>query len=98
MEPKDRFELSDIINSAREKNSLLARPPEKILEIYKNYFIAVDEGRIIGTVGFKIWNESQPEIISLVVLEEYRRLGIGCALLKECIKKIREKNFKTIIA
>ncbi len=96
---EDCFRISDIINSARKKHSLLERSPEEILSIYKNYFIAVSaEGKILGTVGFKIWGGDQPEIISFIVLEKYRNIGIGTALIEECIRKIRERNYKKIFA
>ncbi len=96
--PKNCFEINDLINSHLSENSLIKRGAGKILKNYKNHLVALEDKKIIGTIGFKVWHGRQPEIIAFVVKKEYRGRGIGTNLLNACIQKIKQKNYKTILA
>jgi ribosomal-protein-alanine N-acetyltransferase len=69
-------------------------------EIYNNkiahYFVAVMNNKIVGYIGF--WHMFQEvQITSIAVHPDYRRLGIGEALLDYIIDICEKNNVKEII-
>lgn len=59
------------------------------------YFIAKDNGKIIGYAGF--WSVSgEGDITNIAVLPEYRKRGIASALLESVIKKSRSLDLSLL--
>lgn len=59
------------------------------------YFIAKDNGKIIGYAGF--WSVSgEGDITNVAVLPEYRKRGIASALLESVIKKSRSLDLSLL--
>lgn len=55
------------------------------------YFVAKDEGKVIGYAGF--WHVAdEGDITNIAVAPEYRRRGIGSRLLEEIIRTAAEKK------
>lgn len=83
--------------------SSLSKRVEKMMRL-GNYqiFVACDSGKVVGFVGcvsylaFELENEGM-KIIALAVSKEYRRKGIGTALLKTAEQYAAENHFDVIL-
>lgn len=85
---------------------VLGRPRlnEDLLDISKNYldkgdmfWLAIDDNdRVIGTIGTKIFSDSDMWLKRLYVKPNYKRQGIGSALLTAVENFAVSKNIKTI--
>lgn len=95
---KDCMHISRFINDKSMGGILLERSPEQILEMWKNFSLAMDRKKIIGIAGFKVWPDDQPEIISLAVSDVYRGMGIGTKLVEHSLERIKERGFKVAFA
>ncbi|MFH1522848.1 MAG: GNAT family N-acetyltransferase [Patescibacteria group bacterium] len=93
---KDSVKLSKFIEKESFVDSVLRRSPEEIAQY--DYFIALYDNQVIGTIGYKIWEKDGPEIISHVVKTEFRGKSIGYKLIQKCMEKIRSKGYKTVFA
>lgn len=89
---KDYDAMLKIINSTKVETSVLKKTKEQLRKF--NYFVAIVNNVVIGTIGYKVWEKEKAEIISLVVAPEYRGKHIGTALVKYCIKILKEKGFQ----
>ncbi|MFA6973818.1 MAG: GNAT family N-acetyltransferase [Parcubacteria group bacterium] len=95
---KDCVRISRFINSKSMENVLLKRSTKQIIEMWKNFSLAMDGEKIVGVVGFKVWPDNQPEIISLAVNDVYRGMGIGTRLIEYILEKIKKRGFKLVFA
>ena len=59
--------------------------------------VAEDKGKVIGFIMSIFHNPTRIAIIdNLYVAEEYRRRGIGKDLVKECLKRLKERGLRYI--
>lgn len=63
-----------------------------------NFWIALDDNTLIGTVGLKKESGDLAYLKRMVVKKEFREQGLGIKLLETAIKFAKEHNFKTIFA
>lgn len=61
------------------------------------YMVAIIEGSIVGGCGIAGFNGSRDicELRKLFLLRESRGLGVGKALVSECLEYARQKGYKT---
>src|SRR5688572_27736230 len=57
---------------------------------WQNFFVAEDDGQIVGIRQVKVHAQGTREVASGFVLPEYRRQGISAVLMKEILA--REKD------
>lgn len=48
------------------------------------------DGKLVGYYSLAILSENEIELNNLAVLPEYRHMGIGAALLRDCFKRVEE--------
>jgi GNAT superfamily N-acetyltransferase len=72
----------------------------KIAETYggprDRFFVAEDNGEIVGTVGVKAENETDALLRRLFVDVKHRKHGYGSALMDKAIDFCREKKFSRV--
>ena len=85
-----------IINDPELESVVLKKSKEDIKN--NNYFIAKIDNKIVGVVGYKLWENgnTKPEVISLVVDKNYQGRGVGFDLVKFCLEEIKSKGFKSV--
>jgi amino-acid N-acetyltransferase len=89
-------------------NQLVALYPNDLSQShippYQDFFVAVDDGRVIGCCALEILykvGEDRPrlaEIRSLSVRPEYQRRGIGNNLVLLCKGRAKEANVYEVVA
>lgn len=63
-----------------------------------NFWIAIDSGEVVGTVGLLTKSSDLAYIKRMVLKKEYRGQGLGHDLLRTAIDFARSKNIQTIYA
>lgn len=63
-----------------------------------NFWVALDDESLIGTVGLKKESEDSAYLKRMVVKKEFRKQGLGIKLLETAIKFAKKHNYKTIYA
>lgn len=104
-ENTDIYALHDILDKDLGYNTELSALAERVNKMINcgNYhiFVACDNNRIVGFIGFvtflafEVKNECI-KIIALAVSKEYRRKGIGTELLKVVEEYAGNNNIQTI--
>lgn len=105
-EIRDISAIRDILENDLGYNCKLENLNNRINEMMKrgNYqiFVACDDSKVVGYIGcvnylaFELENEGM-KIIALAVSKEYRRKGIGTALLKVAEQWAKENNIEVIL-
>jgi N-acetylglutamate synthase-like GNAT family acetyltransferase len=96
--------ILDIENNEFNMHLTLAMQPDlsNIHAMYQkqkgNFWIALYEGRVIGTTGIYYLNDSAVELRRMFVKESYRgnEFGVGQDLLDSAISWTKENGFKEI--
>lgn len=87
-----------LINEFAKKEEMLPRALNDLYENIRDFFIYEGQGIIKGVCALHILWEDLAEIRSLVVKEEYQKIGIGKNLIKRCIKEAKELGIKKVFA
>ncbi|WP_456369578.1 ribosomal protein S18-alanine N-acetyltransferase [Geoglobus sp.] len=94
-EPRDS---SDIIRIDAE--SFKTQNPTYDLFVYLAYgseIIVADIGAMVVGYAVLVYRESEAKIMSIAVKKEFRRRGIGKMLLREAIKKAKERGARRLL-
>jgi amino-acid N-acetyltransferase len=82
--------------------TLIAAYPEQIMQDYipkaEDFFVAEEEGVIVGCCALEIYSQRIAEIRSLSVAKEYQGKGIGSALIDQCVRKAQARNVHEILS
>ncbi len=76
-----------IINHYAEKDLVLPRSPLEVYENIRDYFVCMEDGRVVGCAALHVFWTDLSEIKSLVVEESYQGKGRGKKLVKECVEE-----------
>lgn len=60
-----------------------------------SFLVAIEENKIVGYVSALVHGKDA-HIASIAVLEDYRRRGIGRALVSELLKSLRLRRIRTV--
>ncbi len=78
----------------RHHEDLVPRPMGNIVENIDRFFVAEADGEMVGCAAYQVLPEigaprhATVEVQSVAVLEAYRRMGIGRALVKHILQKV----------
>jgi len=72
-----------------QRGLILERPIEDIVHSLTSFFIATCDNAMSGVISFHNYGKHLKEIRSLVVSDDYSRLGIGSHLVRFLIKRLR---------
>jgi amino-acid N-acetyltransferase len=70
----------------------------EIFEAIRDFYVFVDDGRVIGAAALNICWEDLAEVRSLVVHEEYGGRGIGHQLVEACLEEARRLGIGRVFA
>lgn len=77
--------IQKLINEFADRSKMLHRPLAEIYENIREYFVAVERGRVIGVAALHInWNDLA-EIKSVAVAEHRHGRGTGRELVEACL-------------
>jgi len=88
--PADVPAIRDIIEEHSMRNRMLARSLSYLYENLRDYYVAEEDGSLVGCVGLHISWGDLVEIKSLAVAEPFMGKGVGSKLLDCAIGEARE--------
>ena len=92
----DVHRIHELINHFAQKGNVLPRSLNYIYENLRDYWVAEEEGQILGCVALHITWEDLAEIKSLVVVESHQKRGIGRLLLERAMREAEELGVKRL--
>lgn len=87
-----------LINTLADRGDMLPRALSDIYENLRDYYVIENGGRVVACCALHICWEDLAEVRSLAVEEEYRRQGLGRALVTQCIAEARSLGVRTLFA
>ena len=93
--PAVQGEMPGIRRLIREYPNLLMQSD---LPRIPSYFVAENQGRIVGCCALQIYSLRLAEIRSLAVSTEFVRHGVGRQLVEACQKRAEERGIKQVMA
>ena len=93
---KDIKRIHSIINAAASKGEMLPRSLGELYDNMRDYFVYVENGKIVGTGALHSCWEDRAEIRSLCVVESSRKTGIGRKIVNACIDEAKAFQMKMV--
>ena len=93
---RDAQHIQKLINSYAKKEIMLFRSLNDIYEGIRDYWVCVDEGKIVGCAALHVDWEDLAEIRSVVVDNERQKSGIGLQLVEKCIEEAKQLELKKV--
>jgi len=78
--------MHELLSHFADKRELLPRAISEVYENLQQFFVAEDNGRIVGTCALYVTWDNLAEVKALAVDETYQKRGIGKQLMEECLK------------
>ena len=94
----DVEELTRFIEPFVQQGRLLRRTTMELEILVSHCYIAVYQKRIVGCAALEIYSNKLAELRSLAVAPEFRRVGVGKRLVKECVDRARQLQILEVMA
>jgi len=93
---KDIKRIHSIINAAASNGEMLPRSLGELYDNMRDYFVYVDNGKVVGTGALHICWEDLAEIRSVCVVESSRKRGVGRKIVNACIEEAKAFQLKKV--
>lgn len=93
---EDIKQIQNLINSFAKKDLMLPRSLNELYETLRDFWVAVENNKIVACCALHISWEDLAEIKSLAVAKTKQKKGIGKKLLLACLSEARELGAKKI--
>jgi N-acetylglutamate synthase-like GNAT family acetyltransferase len=90
--------LSEFISRFVATGDLLPRTLTELHDLLPNFFIADDNGKIVGCATLEIYSRKLAEIRSLAVAPEAQGHGVGKQLVEACVDLAKQHNVYEVMA
>lgn len=95
---KDAKAIHSLINMFAKKDDMLPRSLNEIYENIRDYFIYMENEKVIAVSALHILWEDLAEIRSIGVSHKYQGIGLGKKLIKQCLKEAKSIGVKKVFA
>ncbi len=86
---KDIKQIQNLINSFAKQDLMLPRSLNELYENLRDFWVADEDGKIIGCCALHISWEDLAEIKSLAVAKQKQCKGIGRELIQACLNEAK---------
>jgi len=90
--------VHELVNYYASRGEMLARSRSEIYEGLRDFFIAEEEGQLLGCAALHINWEDLAELRSLAVSTAAQKRGIGKKLVEACIQEARDLGVSKVYA
>ena len=90
--------IHKLIASYSEKGIMLPRPLNELYENMRDFFISEETDKVAGFCALHPMWEDLGEIRSLVVIERFRKKGVGKQLIRKCLSEAQKLGLKKVFA
>lgn len=97
-EPTDAAAMHALLEVFVARGLLLPRSVEQVLGTIPDFMVAVEDGRVVGTVALRIYSAELAEVSALAVAEHLHGYGIGRRLVEAVISNARGLGLRRLFA
>ncbi len=90
--------IHELVNYYASRGEMLARSRSEIYEGLRDFFVAEEEGQMLGCAALHINWEDLAEVRSLAVSTAAQKRGIGKKLVEACIQEARDLGVSRVYA
>jgi amino-acid N-acetyltransferase len=95
---EDVKEIQQLIKFYSNRGIILPRSLSELYDSLRDFFVFVQNRKVVGICALHICWEDLAEIRSLVVQEEHQKKGIGSKLAKACLEESKKIGVKKVFA
>ncbi|OGP77149.1 MAG: GNAT family N-acetyltransferase [Deltaproteobacteria bacterium RBG_16_49_23] len=95
---KDVKEIQQLIKQYSNRGEILPRSLVELYDHLRDFYVFLQNRKIVGICALHICWEDLAEIRSLAVEEGARKKGIGAKLVKSCLKESKALGAKRVFA
>ena len=92
----DVKEIQKLLTHFASQGDMLSRSLSELYEAIRDFYVVVDQGRILGTAALHIVWEDLAEVRSVAVVEDSGRRGVGTSVVNACIDEARALGLKRV--
>ncbi len=93
---EDIKQIQDLINSFAKKDLMLPRSLNELYENLRDFWVAVENNKIVACCALHVSWEDLAEIKSLAVAKQRQRKGTGKKLVLTCLGEAKDLGAKRI--
>jgi amino-acid N-acetyltransferase len=86
----DVKDIQKLLTNFANRGDMLSRSLSELYESLRDFYVAVEDGRLLGTAALHIVWDDLAEVRSVAVSEDAGRKGVGSLLVQTCIAEARE--------
>ena len=94
----DLKQVHKLINEYAKKEEMIPRSLSELYENMRDFIVCEYNANICGVCALHIMWEDLAEIRSLAVDREYRKMGIGRKLVRQCVKEAKRLGLQKVFA
>jgi amino-acid N-acetyltransferase len=90
--------IHELVNAFAVKGEMLGRSRSELYEGLRDFYVAVQDGAVIGCCALHINWEDLAEVRSLAVYEGHQGKGVGKALVRVCLEEAKQLGIGRVYA
>jgi amino-acid N-acetyltransferase len=94
----DTKAIHTLVNQFANKDEMLPRSLNEIYENIRDFYVCLENDKIIGVAALHILWEDLAEIRSVAVSQNYQGKGIGKKLVNKCLTEAKTLGIKKVFA
>lgn len=91
----DAEAIGSITSLYAERGVMLKRSPENIIENIRNFLVAEQDEKVVGSCAISFFTLHLAEIRTLAVIDAFKRCGVGSKLVGKAEEVLREEGVTT---
>jgi amino-acid N-acetyltransferase len=97
-EPADAAAVHALLEIFVARGLLLPRSVQQVQRTIRDYIVAIEGGRVVGSVALRYFSEQLAEVSALAVAEQLQGSGIGRRLVESVIIEARGLGLRRLFA
>lgn len=93
---QDVKDIQKLLTFYATRGDMLSRSLAELYECIRDFYVAEEDGKLLGTAALHIVWEDLAEVRSVAVAEDAGRRGVGSSVVRACIDEARELGLKRI--
>jgi amino-acid N-acetyltransferase len=94
----DVKEIKKLIDAFASENKMLPRSLNNLYEHIRDFYVYVEDGKIMGCCALSIMWEDLAEVKGLAVSKDIQGKGIGKLLVEKCVEEAKDLGIKKVFA
>jgi amino-acid N-acetyltransferase len=93
---KDVKDIQKLLTFYASRGDMLSRSLAELYEVLRDFYVVVEEDKLLGTAALHIVWEDLAEVRSVAVAEDAGRKGVGSQVVQACIDEARTLGLKRV--